>query len=223
MSRRRQRGLTLIEMVLAITILSLILLLLYHSTYTLSRTARAVESNVEYVDSLVATHRILRRELSQLQPVALTDPRNAPVPAFSGHRDGMRWLAPLPVHRGAFGLYWLELSVEGSGSSKRLILEYSPMMRDVAAPVGAPPPAAAADNRVVLLENVERLDCRFLLQEGGTRQALWLPDWSEATRFPAAVRIAVERSGAPDPVEWVFPIRAVPDARPAAADIFEGA
>jgi hypothetical protein len=134
----------------------------------------------------------------------------------------MRWLAPLPVHRGAFGLYWLELSVEGSGSSKRLILEYSPMTRDVPVPGGAPP-APAAENRVVLLENVARLECRFLLQDGGARQALWLPDWSEATRFPAAVRIAVERSGGSDPVEWVFPIRAVPDARPAAADIFEGA
>ncbi len=218
---RAQSGLTLIEMIVAIGLLTVTMLLLYHGTYTLSRTSHTVEANVERLEGLIATHRVLRREFAQMQPVSLRDASNAPIPAFTGHRGGMRWLAPLPVHRGAFGLHWLVLAVEGSGSAKTLILEYSPMTRDD--PAAAPPPAEA-ENRVVLLDQVTEVDFQFLQKDEFTRQTRWQLDWNDASKPPAAVRIVVERSDGSAPVDWLFPVRATQDTGSAAEEgMFEGA
>lgn len=218
---RAQSGLTLVEMVVAIGLLALIMLLLYQGTYTLSRTSSAVESNVERLEGLIATHRVLRRELSQMQPAALRDARNAPIPAFTGHRAGMRWLAPLPVHRGAFGLHWLALAVEGEGSARTLILTYSPMTRDE--PTATPSPAQP-DGRVVLLEQVAEVDFQFLVKDELGRQTRWQTDWDETARLPAAVRIVVRRSDGSAPVDWLFPVRATQDAgSPGTEGMFEGA
>ncbi|MEZ5444492.1 MAG: type II secretion system protein GspJ [Gammaproteobacteria bacterium] len=218
---RAQSGLTLVEMVVAIGLLALIMLLLYQGTYTLSRTSNAVESNVERLEGLIATHRVLRRELAQMQPAALRDARNAPIPAFTGHRAGMRWLAPLPVHRGAFGLHWLALAVEGEGSARTLILTYSPMTRDE--PTATPSPAQP-DGRVVLLEQVAEVDFQFLVKDELGRQTRWQTDWNETAQLPAAVRIVVKRSDGSAPVDWLFPVRAIQDAGSAGTEgLFEGA
>jgi general secretion pathway protein J len=204
---RRQLGFTLLELIVAMLLLALIALLLYNGLYTVTRTSRTVEARTQVLEDVAVTHRLLRRELAQFQHVVVRNPDGKPVPAFTGDARGMRWIAPLPSHRGGRALYWLVLTLEPptSRNAKAVLgLEYLPLTTGAAAPRSQ---RQDGGERVLLLTGVEQMTCQYLRAATKEKPAEWLSQWSEAGLTPAAVRIRLRRTDDDRAMEWLLPLR----------------
>jgi general secretion pathway protein J len=113
-------GFTLLEVLAALVLLSLLLLGVYSGVRTATQSVRAGTASVERVDQLRSAQEFLRRELSQtlVQPIARNQ-RGEDL-YFIGSAHEMRYVAPLPGYLGKLGpqLQQLRLVDDGHGQSR---------------------------------------------------------------------------------------------------------
>jgi general secretion pathway protein J len=106
-------GFTLVELLIALALTSVLLTLVFNGLRLGSRTADAIEARTRGAQDLHLAALFVRRQLEQAQPVA-----------FEGEPQAMRFVAPLPAHFGAGGLHWFSLRVIDAAGGKDLVLSH---------------------------------------------------------------------------------------------------
>src|SRR5687767_7217603 len=99
-------GFTLVEMLVAISLMALLSVILFGG---LRFGMRAWEVGSDYIDRPTRIERIqnlLRQEISQ---ALLPAPVGDPVPTFFGGPESLTFVAPLPAHRGIAGPHLFQL------------------------------------------------------------------------------------------------------------------
>jgi general secretion pathway protein J len=201
-SARRARGFTLIELVLAMLLLSLGLAL----GLAVLRSAQAVATRGEAIaartERMRATGEFLRRRLSAVLPIAHRSARaGAERVLFVGEPERMAFVADLPAYLGRGGPYLHELQAgtDAHGRSLQLRLSLPP---DGGAAADAP--ARAPEHLAGGLRSV-RFRYRGLDPSG--RLLDWQPRWPWPERLPLLVEVAVEPV---DDIAWPVLVVALP-------------
>ncbi len=184
--RAAQRGFTLLELLVAISIFGLLSVMMYSG---LSFGARAWEragqadtrqSDVQLVQSL------LRRAFAEIQPVEVGGPRRRLRLAFEGRRDGVIFVGPMPAHLGPGGHYLIGLEVEGSGRERALTLRWE-VFREERPDLDF----TEAAEREVLLLGVRDLRLRYFGAEGAALSPQWRPEWRDDEALPRLIKAEV--------------------------------
>jgi len=117
---RRQRGFTLIELVVAMALLGTMMLLLYSGLSFSVRSWDAGDVNGRRTADRRIGENFLRRELSELFPMRWKEP-NVVKFAFEGEKDHLRFVSSRPagLAQGGLSLVSLEVQDEGGASRKR--------------------------------------------------------------------------------------------------------
>ena len=183
------RGFTLLEMLIAVTLLALLVLLAFGSLRTAVRSVRSGEALVERTDRMRLTQEFLRRQLSHAMPLPferLEDTGENRV--FVADRNELRFVAPMPgyLSRGGPHVQWLTL-VDGPRGGR---LEF-----DHAQLNGYDPDRPKGDSErepVVLIEGFRdaRFEYRALDEQGELSD--WSSSWEDAQRLPLLVRLTLE-------------------------------
>lgn len=96
----RQRGFTLFEVLVALTLMALLTVVLFGGFRAGLRSWQALDSHVASVDGVRRLSDLLYRHLSQIMAVQLKDKDFRPVPAFSGESGRLQYVAPLSMSVG---------------------------------------------------------------------------------------------------------------------------
>jgi len=187
MKVRRQPGFTLIEVLIAMTLIGLIVTLLFNGLRLAGRAGESVATEADRVHTVLAVQRALRARLEQARPYRLRDVAGEVTLAFYGAPDRLRFIAPLPSRLGPGGLYWIELHAahESAAESAPLMLEYWPF------DPGLKPAGAGSPHRQkVLLADVEFVRFRYLGDDSAT-DGQWLRNWQDRRTLPTAIRLEV--------------------------------
>jgi len=204
------RGFTLVELLIALAMVSLIMVLLYAGLRVGTRAWDLVEVTADRVGAVRLAHGFLWRTLTQARVVSLVFD-GALVPVFAGDAERVEYAAPLSEHVGVPGLYALRLQVEGSGRQRHLVLtrwlmhpevlegkqdgivKWEPLTKDtqmglegVALDRDA---AAGAFGRTLLLEGVEEIEINYYGVLAGESEPDWHEEWLEQPAPPALIRI----------------------------------
>ncbi|MDR0702874.1 MAG: prepilin-type N-terminal cleavage/methylation domain-containing protein [Azoarcus sp.] len=200
MQRPGARGFTLVEVIIALALISLIMLGLVSAFATLGKTAARLDEHAGRSGREWLVGELLRATLSSaIGQIKYTLPDQRQTIYFRGDTATVQWLGSMPARHGAGGLHLFMLGLEScagrSRSSMCLALRYTPYVReDSSARVAASPQTQ------VLAENVS--DFRIAYQSHPARvdeQAVWRGDWTDADKLPARVRIELAVGGAPWP------------------------
>lgn len=209
--RSRTSGFTLVEVVVALTLLSLILLGLVGAMRSFGQTSARLEAQTLAVDDLRLVGALLQRTIARASRTTYQDPADQAVRTwFAGGGAALAWLGQLPARHGAGGLSHLRLSVEeqtGGEGRGRLLLQMVPY-----AGARNPPDWGALEPRV-LLDDVDALR----LQYRGYGEAEWLDVWDDPRVLPRFVRIVVAVGGRSWPPIVVQLEQAAPRTDPGAA------
>jgi general secretion pathway protein J len=192
-----QRGFTLLELLISITLLGLILVLLFGGLRLGVRSWDAVQKQVDNLNSVRAIESFLRREMEAIYPYRWQTPPSTSL-AFVGERGRVRFVAPMPSRIGVGGLYAISLELERSGSGRRLLwkhLPISPQVRDFSALEQAPEMVLAGAE----LSAVDDIWLTYFGRESPSSEPRWVERWESNSALPLLVRIQVRFA---DGSEW---------------------
>ena len=195
MSRRRAaRGFTLVEVLIALTLLALLMLVLTSALRAMGQVEERVEQRIEAADDYRLATQLLTDVLGRVSARRHASGRAdglAQVPFFQAGPEALAWVGIMPARFGLGGRHYLRLALEPGEGGAQLVLRYAPWS-------GAPAFDAwgQAQGQVLALP-ATALALRYLNPVDGQWGASWPPpgaaaDALPASGLPAAVEIGLE-------------------------------
>ena len=173
MTRANSEGFTLVELLVTITLLSLLLVVLFGGLRFGVRAWDGVQAHGVGTDELRVVQDLLRREIEQAYPAYdTTDPLH-PVIDFHASSDSMTFLAPTPQAEASAGRARITILAERSGGQIQLVMRATPELATGGEGAWSAP----------LLRNIA--SAQFSFYNGST----WRSGWSDAATLPALIRV----------------------------------
>ncbi len=196
-------GFTLVELLVAMALLSLLMLGMASALRSMAQTEERVDSRLEQADEFrVATgflDTILGR-VSVRKTTALLKEGESPY-LFSGRPDEMAWLGIMPARHGAGGRTFFRLKLEPVEGEGALVISFLPWDGS-----SAFPDWSKAQSRVL----VHGATSLALSYEDARRPVPeWVPLWSSPDGLPERVRIDLGTQSGAWPM-WIVPMRFLP-------------
>jgi general secretion pathway protein J len=193
-------GFTLVEFLVAITLLGIIMVILYGGLRVGIRSSEAVLTRTENIEEIRVAQGFLRRQLRQSRALYWNDPEAGQVLAFSGEAERMEFVAPISRQLGLGGLYRFTLSLDDAGGeSASLHLDwrsFQPVGEDIDETADE---LEAEQRRVVLVERVRGVEFAYYGEEVPGDGADWHEEWpQDAIELPRLVRVRLD----PDERTW---------------------
>ena len=202
------RGFTLVELLVALTILALMLGITMNSLSFSLQTSKSVEAAILDTEQTYLATRAFREQLQQAVPLPQTAMVGLDQLDFGGSAKVIEFVAPLRGNRAYAGLHRVRFEIEDDpsfdGNGGRLLMTYRPYAGNTATvnPV--------ASDSVVVLDGFA--SARFDFGNVTTSTTVdWTPQWVATEQLPALVRLQVDIEGQDDRVaipEVIVAIRA---------------
>lgn len=192
MSARRARGFTLLETVVALTLLAVMLGMLFAGLRTGVRAWDAGTERGDRSDRLLLTYSFVRKELSAAFPWRFKDPLAVRL-AFTGEPGRVRFVSMRPAELGGGGLAFVAFEYEaarGADSAGRLVMRRAPALADA-----KDFETVEAAEAFPLAEGVTDLRFEYYGAENDTAKPAWSDKWEFPQRLPTHVRVLMKAGG----------------------------
>lgn len=177
-----QSGFTLLELLVAMILLSLVMLMLTSALHFGMRLWDKTENDDSF--EIIATQDFLRRVLSEARPVTpdLKVKARLQNVLFTGGNRSIRFVAPMPGYLGLGGLYELAIYQQGKDNAGNQIdLSWRPFRR-----TGNSFASSIGWQRMRLLGEVTDVRFAYLGSDGQ-----WHNSWQKARHLPKLIRMSV--------------------------------
>lgn len=182
----QQGGFTLLELLIAITLLSVITLIISGALRFSGQVVGASDRSIEHSREVHAIHDLLRLLLSRAYPLPAEVETTTPVIAFEGTRTELRFVATVPEIFGDGALHRVAIFLDAGPLGRRLAMSWDPVFDDWSERV------ASYDQSTTLLANVERLSIDYYGVPERGRSSLWADAWRDRSSLPDLIRVAVK-------------------------------
>lgn len=194
---RRAAGFTLVELLLAITLMSILLGLTYSGLRAASRSSQRGEMLLAAGGEMRAAHQFIRRQLNQMLPLsyAETDDAETERIVFEGDETHIKYVAPMPGYLGSGGpqVQVVEVVNDGEGG---FVVQFGHALLQ-----GFTDDRLLDREPVLLLEGVKSAGFSFLGRDEEGELTDWSSSWDQPEQLPVAVRFDVEFNEALN-LEW---------------------
>ncbi len=183
---RRVRGFTLVEVMLAITLVALIMAMAYGGFRASVRATSTGEALIEETNQLRVTHQFIRRQLTLAQALIIEEGDEPGTQVrFLGDRDSVRFVAPLPGYLSFGGSYVQQLSLERGQDGLDLVFYYAMFN-------GYEPGDIEAHDGIVLIEGLRSGSFIFLGEDEDEMEPFWADYWERTDLLPLAVGLTLD-------------------------------
>lgn len=181
-------GFTLVELLLAITLMSILLGLTYSGLRAATRSSENGEKLLAAGGELRAGHQFMRRQLNQMLPLpfAVTGGNEEIRVVFEGDARSIRYVAPMPGYLGTGGpqVQLLEVAQADDGE---MVIQFAHALLQ-----GFEDDHLFERAPVILLEGVSSAGFEFLGKDEDGEVTEWTMSWDQQDVLPVAVRLNLE-------------------------------
>ena len=188
-ARRVTGGFTLLETVIALTLLAVMLAMLFAGLRTGIRAWDAGTGRGDRADQALLTWSFVRKELTAAFPWRFKDPIAVKL-AFKGERERLRFVSMRPAEIGGGGLAFVSFEFEpsrGISEPGRLV-----MRRAFAAAANSDFSAVDEAEKFTMLEGVSTVRFEYFGAENETVAPAWSDRWEFPQRLPSHVRLKLK-------------------------------
>ena len=195
-TRTSQGGFTLLELLVAMTVLALLMSILFGGLRFGARVWETGDARAQELSELGVVHGFLRRLLAQAYPASLSDPPAPKRLAFIGTSDGATFVGLAPAHLATGGFYLFALELADGDDGRGLVLTWQPFRAGENDLV-----LDDATRRKVLLEPIESASFAYLGWGSTDGAPQWQDHWEDDARLPALIRLRLTLADRP----WPWP------------------
>lgn len=222
--RAKGAGFTLVELLIALSLLSMIVVLLFGGIQLGSRSWDGSEARSERNTEMRMIWRLLHDHLAQAKPLFHADGENGRALLFHGESDALEFVAPMPGYLGVGGDYIIRIQraradgksglwftrwlyhdeiLEGDSDIPEWesLADRSSLMREGA------PESRAYYTRNLLLEDLEEIEIDYFGATAPGEEPDWSGDWTEESVLPSLVRMRLRDTRG----EWPEMVFALPN------------
>jgi general secretion pathway protein J len=204
--RARLRGFTLVEILVVMSLLSVVMLALGSALRTIAQTEERIDQRLERADEMRIAVSFIRSALERVSARRVAPPPPAPQGVlFAADAHSVAWVGVMPARYGAGGRSFFRLGLEATGSGSALVLRFVPWVDAFDFPDWS-----RAESRV-LVRAVTRVSFQF--QDALASPPKWSPDWAAKDRLPDQLQLEIDTVAGPWP-SLTFPMRATPTSNP---------
>lgn len=207
----RRDGFTLIEVLIAITLMGMIMVLLFASLRAAGQSWGSGENKIAASNQKAVVYQFFKRHLSTIRPLSMPnreDPLGveATEQVFMGTQQSLRFVAGLPAASTRKGLqiFTIQADPRNPAIIQVGLMPYRQQETDV----------ETAEPPVVLIEDVADFRFSYFGKTEDAAEMTWLPEWTEADRPPSLIKVSIalkDRSYWPDMI-FALKINAVAGA-----------
>lgn len=185
---RPGRGFTLVELLVAMSLLSLVMLAMLAALRTAAQTEERVDRKLQSADELRLVSGFLREVLGRIsvQKTPLVKQAGDSPYFFSGEPNEVSWLGVLPARHGVGGRHHLRLFLSSTPNGNALAFQYAPWTGP------ANPPDWRGAGSSVLLEGIQGFGLEYL--DSQVEPPSWSPRWTAVDHLPDRVRVSIRTS-----------------------------
>lgn len=181
----RARGFTLVELLLAITLMSMLLALAYGGLRASTRATDKGQVVLEESSRMRMAHQFVRKQLNQILPLAYEqDDEKKERKFFEGNRTNIRFVGPMPGYLSFGGPQVQELSIVPGEYGQALVLSHALLQGFEEANLYERAP-------ILLIDHIEDAWFSFLGVDEFDELAGWTSDWADPETLPKAVSLEI--------------------------------
>jgi general secretion pathway protein J len=182
---RKITGFTLIEVIVSMTILSLILVLLFSTLFTANQNWQLTKRNITQNDDIRLISNFIRRQIIQNIPLLWIDKKEQRL-IFNGKKNELNFTSTLPAHRGGGGIQILSLRVNRTDDAHHLDLYYR-----YANPDKSPFDEWSDEKHTTLLDNIKNIELSYYGQEKINEDSVWRDEWQNKEVLPTLINLKI--------------------------------
>lgn len=184
-SRFAASGFTLVEVLLALTLMSMLLALAYGGLRASTRATDKGQAILEDSGRIRMAHQFVRKQLNQMAPLAFAEiEEGGERTVFEGDSRSIRYVAPMPGYLGFGGPQVQELSLLSGDEGYELVLSHALLQ-------GFEEDLLYERDPIVLLEKIEFAEFSFLTRDETGELSGWTSRWEEPGVLPEAVSLDI--------------------------------
>jgi len=207
----RSRGFTLIEVLIAMTLLSVMVVLLFSSLRTAAESWNAGENKVAEVNAKAVVYQFFKHHIAGIRPLPMLNSTQNFLPenqqAFQGNAQSLRFVAALPAASARKGLQIFTIAMDSADRSILLVSLSPYRQNDTDAVVEPVRPE-------VLLENIAEFRFAYFGQTEDVAVQQWRNEWTIADRLPRLIKVSIQLADGSYWPEMVFPLKITQAANP---------
>ena len=185
-SYQQQAGFTLLEMMVAFSLLALLFLALFSSFNTIGRGWEAADRQLLKTEDTRLISEFLRNQLSQTIVVQIKG-ETGPVYAFEGTDHYVRYAAPLQPLQHQGGIYLIELAVKRDQDSRKIEMRYAPYRPELSWDE-----ALKSVEPVLVYSGLGLVHFDYYAAESDQDEPRWESEWLDQPVYPLLMRVMIE-------------------------------
>jgi general secretion pathway protein J len=184
--RRAQAGFTLLEMLLAVTLLAMLIAGAYGGIRTAAKAMHAGERAIDRADRLRTAQVFLRSQISHIVPLTYErDEAENAVHVFDGGAQFMRFVAPMPGYLSRGGPYVETLELTRGTNGLQLVFTDSMLN-------GYEASDPKTDEPVVIIDGIRAGQFQYRTLDDQGQLTDWFSDWPDPSITPLMIRISLD-------------------------------
>ena len=188
---KRAAGFTLVELLLAITLLSILMALAYGGLHAATHATDRGQQILEESGRLRMAHQFVQRQLNQAIPLAFVQQQDGSTvggnesEVFLGSANSVRYVGPMPGYLGFGGPQVQQLSIVQGDDGLDLVLEHALVQGFDESLLHERPP-------IVLIDRISSAQFQYLGRDETGELLPWTTDWEQPDKMPVAISLDIE-------------------------------
>jgi general secretion pathway protein J len=186
-SYNKQTGFSLMEIIVAMTMLSLIMAMIYGGIHSSRKMAHKGNNRINATNEIRVVQELVRRQISRILPMAFKEEDDTFV-IFEGDDKHIMYVSPMPGYLGKGGPHVQLIEIVNAKGGK--ILQFSHWLLNDS--IEEDTFEDSDQEPVVLLENVKDAEFSFMKLDEEGEPGDWENDWEEPENTPLMVKLEVD-------------------------------
>ena len=211
LQRPSQRGFTLLELLVVMTLLSVIMIGLVSALRTMAQTESRIDARLAHLDEIRVARSFLQQTLGRVSATTVDAPgaTGKKVTSFAATPDSLMWVGIMPARPDVGGRHYFRLGLEDNAAGRELVLRFAPWTPDLVLPDWS-----KAESRV-LLAGIQQMRVQALGLPPQSRSSAepwpkdWQNGWPMADVLPEQVRLSLSDANGDWP-DWTLALHALP-------------